>query len=135
MISGATVGLPRLNSPRSDRRGEIAQGSKRKRKPKQSRALTHARKGTLALSPHSSSHSQISIGFSVEFRSVFRAPYRKFKILAIPVVLAHGKSYKHGFPTKCDGHKLCAKSRSEWSFDTFFVHRLGNSKYWPFPTY
>ncbi|RZS16929.1 hypothetical protein BHM03_00049002 [Ensete ventricosum] len=34
---------------------------------------------------------------------------------------------------KCDGHKLYAKSRVEWSFDRFFVQRLGNSKYWPFP--
>ncbi|RWV79236.1 hypothetical protein GW17_00059659 [Ensete ventricosum] len=28
--------------------------------------------------------------------------------------------------TKRDGRKLCAES----SFDRFFVHRLGNSKYW-----
>ncbi|RRT68092.1 hypothetical protein B296_00024582 [Ensete ventricosum] len=33
--------------------------------------------------------SQVSIGF--------RAPSRNFKILAIPNVLAHGKSYEHGF--------------------------------------
>ncbi|RZS27380.1 hypothetical protein BHM03_00060834, partial [Ensete ventricosum] len=32
----------------------------------------------------------------VEFRLVFRAPFRKFKILAIPNVLAQGKSYEHG---------------------------------------
>ncbi|RWW37467.1 hypothetical protein BHE74_00057402 [Ensete ventricosum] len=50
----------------------------------------------------------------LEFRSVFRAPSRKFKILAINDVLDHGKSY--------DGHKLCQES----SFDRFFVHRLGN---------
>ncbi|RWV81000.1 hypothetical protein GW17_00057634, partial [Ensete ventricosum] len=67
----------------------------------------------------------------VEFRSVFRAPSRKFKILAIHDVLAHGKSYEHGFTKKRDGHKLCAES----SFDQFFVHRLGNSKYWSFPSY
>ncbi|RWW35678.1 hypothetical protein BHE74_00059364, partial [Ensete ventricosum] len=60
-----------------------------------------------------------------EFRSVFRALSRKFKILAIPDILAHGKSYENGFVNKCDGHKLCAKSR----FDRFFVHLLGNSKY------
>ncbi|RRT63836.1 hypothetical protein B296_00042400, partial [Ensete ventricosum] len=71
----------------------------------------------------------------VEFRSVFRAPSRKFKILAIPDVLAHVKSYKHGFMKKCDGHQLCARSHSEWSFDRFFMHRLENSKYWPIPTY
>ncbi|RWW74059.1 hypothetical protein BHE74_00018029, partial [Ensete ventricosum] len=68
-------------------------------------------------------------------RSVFCAPSRKFNILVIPVLLAHGKSYKHGFVKKYDGHKLCAKSCAESSFDWFFVHRLGNSKYWPFPTY
>ncbi|RWV82732.1 hypothetical protein GW17_00055741, partial [Ensete ventricosum] len=72
---------------------------------------------------------------TVEFRSVFHAPSRKFKILAIPDVLAHGKSYEHGFVKKCDGHKLCAKSRAESSFNRFFVHCLGNSKYLPFPTY
>ncbi|RWW75699.1 hypothetical protein BHE74_00016247 [Ensete ventricosum] len=50
----------------------------------------------------------------VEFELVFRAPYPKFKILAIPNVLAHGKSYKHDFSKKRDGHKLsqcCARSR------------------------
>ncbi|RWV76789.1 hypothetical protein GW17_00062497 [Ensete ventricosum] len=67
----------------------------------------------------------------VKFRSVLRAPSRKFKILTIPDVLAHGKSYEYGFTKKHDGHKLCAES----SFDQFFVHRLGNSKYWSFPPY
>ncbi|RWW37468.1 hypothetical protein BHE74_00057407 [Ensete ventricosum] len=65
----------------------------------------------------------------VEFRSIFHAPSRKFKILAIPNILAHGKSYEHGFMKKCDGHKFCAKSRTESSFDRFFVHRLKKSKY------
>ncbi|RWW37638.1 hypothetical protein BHE74_00057226 [Ensete ventricosum] len=41
----------------------------------------------------------------------------------------------YGFMKKCDGHKLCVKSRIDSSFDRFFVHRLGNSKYWLFPTY
>ncbi|RZS21256.1 hypothetical protein BHM03_00053877 [Ensete ventricosum] len=67
----------------------------------------------------------------VEFRSVFREPSRKFKILVFPVLLAHGKSYEHGFTKKRDGHKICPES----SFDRFFMHRLENSKYWPFPTY
>ncbi|RWW38513.1 hypothetical protein BHE74_00056246 [Ensete ventricosum] len=71
----------------------------------------------------------------VEFRSIFRAPSRKFKLLAIPDVLAYWKSYMHGFMKKCYGHKFCAKSRSAWSFDRFFLHRLGNSKYWPCPTF
>ncbi|RRT47132.1 hypothetical protein B296_00053945, partial [Ensete ventricosum] len=66
-----------------------------------------------------------------EFRSIFCAPSWKFKILAIPNVLARGKSYEHGFTKKHDGHKLCAKS----SFDRFFMHRLENSKYWQLPTY
>ncbi|RZS27375.1 hypothetical protein BHM03_00060831, partial [Ensete ventricosum] len=71
----------------------------------------------------------------VEFRSIFRLPSQKFKILAIPDVLAHGKSYEHGFMKKSNGHKLCTKSRVESSFNHFFMHRLRNSKYWPFPTY
>ncbi|RWV80365.1 hypothetical protein GW17_00058378 [Ensete ventricosum] len=64
----------------------------------------------------------------VMFQSVFHVPFWKFKILAIPDVLAHGKSYEHGFAKKCDGHKLCAKSRQESSFNWFFMHHLGNSK-------
>ncbi|RZS14604.1 hypothetical protein BHM03_00046316 [Ensete ventricosum] len=71
----------------------------------------------------------------VEFRSVFRALPRKFKILAIPDVLAQWKSYEYGFMKKCDGYKLCTKSHAYLSFDRFFVHRLGNSKYWSFPSY
>ncbi|RRT55711.1 hypothetical protein B296_00033228, partial [Ensete ventricosum] len=71
----------------------------------------------------------------VKFRSVFRAPSRKFKILVIPDKLSHGKSYERGFMKKCNGHKHCAKSHVESSFDRFFVHHLENSKYWPFPTY
>ncbi|RZS23206.1 hypothetical protein BHM03_00056093 [Ensete ventricosum] len=62
----------------------------------------------------------------VEFRSIFRAPSRKFKILAIPDVLARGTSYEHGFTKKGDGHKLCVKSHTEPSFDRFFVHHLVN---------
>ncbi|RWW36506.1 hypothetical protein BHE74_00058469, partial [Ensete ventricosum] len=68
-----------------------------------------------------------------EFQSIFLAPSQKFKIHAIPNVLAHGKSFEHGFVKKCDGHKLCTKSRTKSSFDRFFMHHLRNSKYWPFP--
>ncbi|RRT55714.1 hypothetical protein B296_00033226, partial [Ensete ventricosum] len=71
----------------------------------------------------------------VECRSVFRASTRKFKILTILDILAHGKSYEHGFMKNHDGHNICAKSNIESSFDRFFVHCLKNSKYWPFPTY
>ncbi|RRT38755.1 hypothetical protein B296_00039529, partial [Ensete ventricosum] len=67
----------------------------------------------------------------VEFRSIFHAPSQKFKILAIPNLLAHRKSYDHGFMKKYDGHKHCVKS----SFDRFFMHQLKNSKYWSFPMY
>ncbi|RZS24157.1 hypothetical protein BHM03_00057186 [Ensete ventricosum] len=49
----------------------------------------------------------------VEFRSVFRVPSQKFKILAIPYILAHGKSYEHGFMKKRNSHKSCVES----SFD------------------
>ncbi|RRT68155.1 hypothetical protein BHE74_00040194 [Ensete ventricosum] len=55
--------------------------------------------------------------------------------MGIPKVLAHGKSYEHGFAKKLDGHKLCALSRAKSSFDRFFIHCLKNLKYWPFPTY
>ncbi|RWW72763.1 hypothetical protein BHE74_00019403 [Ensete ventricosum] len=65
----------------------------------------------------------------VEFRLVFCAPSQNFKILAISNVFAHGKSYEHGFAKKRDGHKLSAKSRTESSFDWFFMHRLRISKY------
>ncbi|RRT62212.1 hypothetical protein B296_00010220, partial [Ensete ventricosum] len=65
----------------------------------------------------------------IKFRSIFLAPSQKFKILVIPNVLAHGKSYEYGFMKKCDGHKLCAKSCAKSSFDQFFVHHLRNSKY------
>ncbi|RZS27419.1 hypothetical protein BHM03_00060871, partial [Ensete ventricosum] len=57
--------------------------------------------------------------------NVIRAPSQKFKILAIPNILAQGKSYEYGFVKKHNGHRSCAKS----SFDRFFVHRLRNSKY------
>ncbi|RWW61840.1 hypothetical protein BHE74_00031086 [Ensete ventricosum] len=36
---------------------------------------------------------------------------------------------------KYDGHKLCARSRAESSFERFFVPHLGNSKYGSFMTY
>ncbi|RWW76979.1 hypothetical protein BHE74_00014879, partial [Ensete ventricosum] len=67
----------------------------------------------------------------VEFRSIFCAPSRKFKILAIPNVLGNGKLYEHGFMKKHDSHKHCAKS----SFNRFFVYRLRNSKFKPIPSY
>ncbi|RWW66994.1 hypothetical protein BHE74_00025590 [Ensete ventricosum] len=60
---------------------------------------------------------------------------RKFKILAFPNVLAQRKLYELGFTKKRNGHKLCAKSHAKLSFDRFFMHYLGNSKYWLFPTY
>ncbi|RRT80819.1 hypothetical protein B296_00007402, partial [Ensete ventricosum] len=56
----------------------------------------------------------------VKFRSVFRAPSQKFKILAIPNVLAHGMSYEHSFMKKRDDHKLCAKSCAKSSFDHIY---------------
>ncbi|RWV78523.1 hypothetical protein GW17_00060504 [Ensete ventricosum] len=65
----------------------------------------------------------------VEFRSSFCAPSQKFKLLAIPNVLAHRKSYEHGFVKKRNRQKRCAKSRAKSSFDRFFVHRIKNSKY------
>ncbi|RWV93720.1 hypothetical protein GW17_00043803 [Ensete ventricosum] len=123
------------------------------------------------------------IAHKVSFQSIFHAPSQNFKILAIPSVLAHEKSYEDNFIKKCKGHKLCAKSRAKSRFDRFsciilgfqntgnsqrispwevirarfndktrlsktlhivalnvsfrsiFLHRLGISKYWPFPAY
>ncbi|RWW54145.1 hypothetical protein BHE74_00039289 [Ensete ventricosum] len=69
------------------------------------------------------------------FRSIFHAPSRNFRILAIPSVLAHEKSYEHGFVKKCNSHKLCAKSMAKSRFDRFFVHHLRISKYWSFPMF
>ncbi|RRT32806.1 hypothetical protein B296_00055986, partial [Ensete ventricosum] len=67
----------------------------------------------------------VSIGFTCTISEIQNTSHSRC------ISLAHGKSYEHGYMKKCDGHKLCAES----SFDRFFVHRLGNSKYWPFPTY
>ncbi|RZR98491.1 hypothetical protein BHM03_00027848 [Ensete ventricosum] len=53
----------------------------------------------------------------VKFRSIIRAPSRKWKIQAIPKVLAHGKSYEHSFTKIYDGHKLCTKSCAKSNFD------------------
>ncbi|RRT31241.1 hypothetical protein B296_00058282 [Ensete ventricosum] len=44
-----------------------------------------------------SSFNRFFVHCLFEFRSIFHAPSRKFKILANPNVLAHGKSYEHGF--------------------------------------
>ncbi|RZS12170.1 hypothetical protein BHM03_00043575 [Ensete ventricosum] len=93
--------------------------------------LTHGKSYWHGFAKKRDSHKHCA---KVEFRSVFHAPSRKFKILAIPDVLAHWKSYEHGFVKKHDDHKFHAKSRVESSFNRFFVHRLGNSKFWPFPT-
>ncbi|RWW38878.1 hypothetical protein BHE74_00055847 [Ensete ventricosum] len=61
----------------------------------------------------------INITREVEFPSVFRAPSLKFKILAIPKVQAHGKSYGHDFIKKCNGHKV-SQSCTEVEFRTVF---------------
>ncbi|RWV83023.1 hypothetical protein GW17_00055426, partial [Ensete ventricosum] len=61
-----------------------------------------------------------------KFRSIFHAPSQKLKILAIPNILDHWKSYELGFTKKHYDHNLfLAKS----SFDRYFMHRLENSKY------
>ncbi|RWV77674.1 hypothetical protein GW17_00061465, partial [Ensete ventricosum] len=66
----------------------------------------------------------INFACKVEFRSVFHAPSQNFKILAIPNVLAHGKSYEHGFTKKYGSHKHYAESSAKSSFIRFFTHRL-----------
>ncbi|RWW87931.1 hypothetical protein BHE74_00003210 [Ensete ventricosum] len=65
----------------------------------------------------------------VEFQSIFLAPSQKLKILAIPNILVHGKSYAHDFVKKRDDHKLYTKSHAKSSFDQFFMHNLKNLKY------
>ncbi|RRT59934.1 hypothetical protein BHE74_00044105 [Ensete ventricosum] len=55
--------------------------------------------------------------------------------MAIPNVLAHGKSYEHDLVKKHDGNKLCARSCAKSNFNRFFTHRLRISKYWIFPMY
>ncbi|RWW35630.1 hypothetical protein BHE74_00059414 [Ensete ventricosum] len=93
-----------------------------------SRTSTVSRKNITVINfARSHAQSQVSIDF--------RAPSWKLKILAIPDVFAYRKSYEHDFTKKCNGHKLCAKSCVESSFDGFFVHHPKNLKYWPFPTY
>ncbi|RWW41584.1 hypothetical protein BHE74_00052926, partial [Ensete ventricosum] len=64
-----------------------------------------------------------------EFRSVFCTLYQNFKIIDIPNVLAHKKSYEHGFAKKYDSHILYAQSRTKSSFDRFLAHHLRISKY------
>ncbi|RRT56181.1 hypothetical protein B296_00014247, partial [Ensete ventricosum] len=60
----------------------------------------------------------------VEAQLVLYASSQKFKILTIPNVLGHGKSYEHSFMKKYDGYKLCMKLR----FDRVFMNHIGNSK-------
>ncbi|RWV77156.1 hypothetical protein GW17_00062056 [Ensete ventricosum] len=77
----------------------------------------------------------------VEFRSVFRAPSRKFKILAKSNVLAHVASrvkFRLVFHAPSRKFKILANPNvlaHESSFDQFFMHSLGYSKYWPLLTY
>ncbi|RWW45534.1 hypothetical protein BHE74_00048619 [Ensete ventricosum] len=49
----------------------------------------------------SHAQSQVSNGFSGTISEIQNT--------GIPNVLAHGKSYEHGFLKKCDGHKVCTK--------------------------
>ncbi|RWV83528.1 hypothetical protein GW17_00054855 [Ensete ventricosum] len=58
-----------------------------------------------------------------QWSSIFRTPSRNLKVIDIPNILAHGKSYGHGFTKKHDGHKLCKETRAKSSFDQFFAHR------------
>ncbi|RWW43570.1 hypothetical protein BHE74_00050752 [Ensete ventricosum] len=71
--------------------------------------------------------SRVSIGFSCTVSKIQNTGHSRL-ISPREVVQAR-------FREKYDGHNLCAKSHTKSSFDWFFVHRLENSKYWPFPTY
>ncbi|RWV76984.1 hypothetical protein GW17_00062251 [Ensete ventricosum] len=55
----------------------------------------------------------------------------KIQNSGIPNVFGHWKSYEHSFMKKHNGYKLYKMS----SFNRFFVHYFGNSKYRSFPTY
>ncbi|RWW66812.1 hypothetical protein BHE74_00025788, partial [Ensete ventricosum] len=130
LIAEATAVLPCLNSPQNDCRREIAQGSNRPPLP----ACRSVRKEAGVPSTNRKRKRKPTlrkVACKIEFRLVFRTPSENFKILAIPDILAHEKSYEHGFTKKRDGPKLCAKS----SFDRFFAHHFGISKYSPFLTY
>ncbi|RWW50800.1 hypothetical protein BHE74_00042902 [Ensete ventricosum] len=86
-----------------------------------------SRKNALAINiARCRAQCEVSIGFSCTASKIQNTGHSRH---------AHGKSYEHGFAKKCDDHNLCAKSRVELSFDRFFVHHLGNSKYWQFPAY
>ncbi|RWW67514.1 hypothetical protein BHE74_00025038, partial [Ensete ventricosum] len=65
----------------------------------------------------------------VEFQLVFHLSSQKFQIKAIPNVFSLRKSYELSFTKKHDGYKHCTKSRAKSSFDRFFMHHFGNSKY------
>ncbi|RWW39014.1 hypothetical protein BHE74_00055728 [Ensete ventricosum] len=69
----------------------------------------------------SSFDHQVSICFSCTI-SEFQNPDHSQRI-------SHGRSYERDFTKKCNGHKLCAKSRVESTFDRFFMHHLRISKY------
>ncbi|RWW75703.1 hypothetical protein BHE74_00016249 [Ensete ventricosum] len=64
----------------------------------------------------------------VEFRSIFRAPSRKLKILAIPIVIAHGKSYEHSFVKKCVVIKF-AQISIGFSCTVTKIQNTGNSQH------
>ncbi|RZS03113.1 hypothetical protein BHM03_00033243 [Ensete ventricosum] len=106
--------------------------------------LAHGRSYEYNFEKKHDDHKHCTKSREAEFQSVFRAlspklkmlailnllaQSQKFKILAIPNVLTHEKSYEHGFVKKRDGHEICAKSHAKSSFVHFFVHRLKNSKY------
>ncbi|RWV90836.1 hypothetical protein GW17_00046933 [Ensete ventricosum] len=58
------------------------------------------------------------------FNQIFAHQLENSKILAIPSVLVHGRSYEYGFMKKYDGLKLYAK----WRFDRYFMIQLRYSK-------
>ncbi|RWV94576.1 hypothetical protein BHE74_00018647 [Ensete ventricosum] len=110
--------------------GQLQAQAEHERKRKLS--LYHGR-SALGRSQQPSTLLKVTCKF--EFQSFVCSPSWNFKILAIPDVLAHGKSFEHGFTRKYDGHKLYTQSRIKSSFDRFLAHRLRISKYKPFPRY
>ncbi|RZS25938.1 hypothetical protein BHM03_00059215, partial [Ensete ventricosum] len=66
---------------------------------------------------------------SVEFRSVFHAPSQKFKNTGHSDILAHCKSYEHGYAKKCNDHKLCTQSQVSINFSCTIleIQNIGHS--------
>ncbi|RWW38733.1 hypothetical protein BHE74_00056005 [Ensete ventricosum] len=90
-----------------------------------SRMSMVSRKNTIVIK---FTQSRVSIGFSCTVSKIQNTGLSR---LISPWEVVQARFRKEYDGQKCDSHKICAES----SFDRFFMHRLGNSKYWSFPSY